>query len=178
MSDPVTDAAAPLHDEEPPPAPMTGIAGRAAFYIGSAGLLLATAADSIAVLGRHTGFALIGSIEIVQAAIVFIAASSMVSVTLSRGHAAVHILTDRLTPSRRAVLARIANLLGTLALLLLAAGSLILLADLWNGHERSELLHIPLRWFRLLMIAALMFVALLFARHAFERPRAEVPHDA
>ena len=178
MSDPVTDAAAPLHDEEPPPAPVTGVAGRTAFYIGSAGLLLATAADSIAVLGRHTGFALIGAIEIVQAAIVFIAASSMVSVTLSRGHAAVHILTDRLTPSRRAALARVANLLGVLALLLLAAGSLILLADLWNGHERSELLHIPLRWFRLLMIAALVFVAILFVRQAFEAPKPEVRHDA
>jgi len=178
LSDPVTDAAAPLHDEEPPPAPVTGIAGRTAFYIGSAGLLLATAADSIAVLGRHTGFALIGSIEIVQAAIVFIAASSMVSVTLSRGHAAVHILTDRLTPARRATLARIANLMGALALLLLAAGSLILLADLWNGHERSELLHIPLRWFRLLMIAALVFVAILFVRHGFESPKGEAHHDA
>ncbi|HSX57419.1 MAG TPA: TRAP transporter small permease subunit [Sphingomonas sp.] len=178
MSDPVTDAAAPLHDEEPPPAPVTGVAGRTAFYIGSAGLLLATAADSIAVLGRHTGFALIGAIEIVQAAIVFIAASSMVSVTLSRGHAAVHILTDRLSPSRRAALARVANLLGVLALLLLAAGSLILLADLWNGHERSELLHIPLRWFRLLMIAALVFVAILFVRQAFEAPKPEVRHDA
>jgi len=178
LSDPVTDAAAPLHDEEPPPAPVTGVAGRTAFYIGSAGLLLATAADSIAVLGRHTGFALIGAIEIVQAAIVFIAASSMVSVTLSRGHAAVHILTDRLSPSRRAALARVANLLGVLALLLLAAGSLILLADLWNGHERSELLHIPLRWFRLLMIAALVFVAILFVRQAFEAPKPEVRHDA
>lgn len=178
MSDPVIDAAAPLQDEEPPPAPLTGIAGRTAFYVGTAGLLLATAADSIAVLGRHVGFALIGSIEIVQAAIVLIAASSMVSVTLSRGHAAVHILTDRLAPVRRARLARIADLLGTLALLLLAAGSLILLADLWNGHERSELLHIPLRWFRLLMIAALVFVAILFVRHAFERSGAETRHDA
>lgn len=178
MSDPVIDAAAPLHDEEPPPAPIRGVAGRAAFYIGSAGLLLATAADSIAVLGRHTGFALIGAIEIVQAAIVFIAAASMVSVTLGRGHAAVHILTDRLSPARRASLARIANLLGTLGLLLLAAGSLILLIDLWNGHERSELLHIPLRWFRLLMIAALAFVAILFVRHAFERAGAEGGHDA
>ncbi|MBA4762469.1 TRAP transporter small permease [Sphingomonas sp.] len=178
MSDPVTEAAAPLHDEEPPPAPITGIAGRAAFYIGSAGLVLAMAADSIAVLGRHTGFALLGAIEIVQAAIVLIAASSMVAVTLSRGHAAVHILTDRLSPARRATLARVANLLGALAVLLLAAGSLILLGDLWNGHERSELLHIPLRWFRLLMIAALVFVAILFVRHAFSRETPEGGHGA
>lgn len=166
MSDPITDAAAPLHDEEPPPAQRTSIAGRVAFYIGSGGLLAATAADSIAVLGRHTGFALIGAIEIVQAAIVFIAASSMVAVTLARGHAAVHILTDRLGTARRVALARMANLLGAIAALLLIIGSLILLGDVWGGHERSELLHIPLRWFRVLMIAALAFMAILFVRDA------------
>ncbi|ODP37761.1 TRAP transporter small permease [Sphingomonas turrisvirgatae] len=169
LSDPVSDPA--LHDETPTAAAPTGLAGRATFLIGSAGLLLATAADSIAVLGRHSGFALHGAIEIVQAAIVLIAASSMVSVTLVRGHAAVHILTDRLTPARRATLARIANLLGAIAVLLLAGGSLILLVDLWNGFERSELLHIPLRWFRLLMIVALLFVALLFLRDALARGR-------
>lgn len=166
MSDPITDAAAPLHDEEPPPARRDSVAGRVAFYIGSAGLLAATAADSIAVLGRHTGFALLGAIEIVQAAIVFIAASSMVVVTLARGHAAVHILTDRLGPGRRQLLSRVANLLGALAVLLLIIGSLILLGDTWAGHERSELLHIPLRWFRVLMIAALAFMAILFLRDA------------
>lgn len=127
------------------------------------------AADSIAVLGRHTGFALIGAIEIVQAAIVLIATTSLVSVSLARGHAAVHILTDRLSPRRRTALARAANLVGVVAVLLLAAGSVIILADVWGGHERSELLHIPLRWFRLLMIAALAFVALIFLRNAFER---------
>jgi TRAP-type C4-dicarboxylate transport system permease small subunit len=168
LPDSVIDTAAP-HGEEPPPAPTTGFAGKAAFYIGSAGLLLATAADSIAVLGRHTGFALIGSIEIVQVAIVFIAAASMVSVTLSNGHAAVHILTERLNPRRRAALARVAAMLGVVAVGLLLAGSLILLVDMWNGYERSELLHIPLRWFRLLMIAALAVVAALFLKQAFAR---------
>ncbi|UZK67007.1 TRAP transporter small permease [Sphingomonas sp. M1-B02] len=175
MSLPVTDAAPPVGEENA----ASGIAGKAAFYIGSAGLLLATAADSIAVLGRHTGFALLGSIEIVQAAIVFIAAASMVSVTLAHGHAAVHILTDRLPPARRQRLARIAALLGTLAVGLLMVGSLILLCDLWNAHERSELLHIPLRWFRLLMIIALGIVAILFLKAAFaRRPVAEGGHDA
>ena len=49
-----------------------------------------------------------------------------------------------------------------------------LLLDVWDGHERSELLHIPLRWFRLLMIVALVSVAGLFARDAIVRRR----HDA
>lgn len=169
MSDPVSDTAAPLHDEEAAPAPTGGVAAKAAFAIGSIGLMTAMAADSIAVLGRHTGFTLLGSIEIVQAAIVFIAAASMVSVTLSRGHAAVHILTDRLTPPRKAAMARVASAFGAVALLALAAGSAILLVDLWGGFERSELLHIPLRWLRLLMIVALVVVAALFARDALVR---------
>lgn len=173
MANPVDENDLP-HGEEPPAASPSGFAGKVIFYVGSAGLLLATAADSIAVLGRHTGFALLGSIEIVQAAIVFIAASSMVSVTLVRGHAAVHILTDRLGAERRERLSRVAMILGTVALLLLATGSIILLLDVWDGHERSELLHIPLRWFRLLMIVALVSVAGLFARDAIVRRR----HDA
>ncbi|MCD2322853.1 TRAP transporter small permease subunit [Sphingomonas sp. IC-56] len=175
MSLPVTDAAPPASEE---PA-ARGTAGKAAFYVGSAGLLLATAADSIAVLGRHTGFALLGSIEIVQVAIVFIAAASLVTVTLNHGHAAVHIVTDRLAPGRRALLARVAALLGAAAVGLLLIGSVILLGDVWNGHERSELLHIPLRWLRLLMIVALGFVALLFLKAAVaRRPATEAGHDA
>lgn len=178
MSDPIAVATPPVDGDPPANAP-PGLAGMAAFYVGSAGLLLATAADSIAVLGRHTGFALLGSIEIVQVAIVFIAAASMVSVTLVHGHAAVHILTDRLPPARRARLARVAALLGATAVALLMIGSIILLGDLWNAHERSELLHIPLRWFRLLMIVALGIVAALFLKAAFaRRPVAEAGHDA
>lgn len=169
MSNPVTDVApdrGPDQAHEPPPAPTTGIAARLSFYLGSAGLLIAMATDAIAVLGRHTGFALLGAIEIVQAAIVLITAASMVSVTLSRGHAAVHILTERLSKPRARQLQRVAGLLGALTVALLIAGSAILLGDLWGGHERSELLHIPLRWFRVLMIAALAFILILFVRQA------------
>lgn len=130
---------------------------------------MAMAADSIAVLGRHTGFAFLGAIEIVQASIVLIAAASLVSVTLVGGHAAVHILTDRLDPAWRGRLARLANLLGVLAVTLLIVGSTIILADLWGGFERSELLHIPLRWLRLLMIAALAAMGAIFLRDALRR---------
>ncbi|MGF7146796.1 TRAP-type C4-dicarboxylate transport system permease small subunit [Sphingomonas zeicaulis] len=176
MSDPVTDAApghGSDHGEEPPPAPTRGFAARLSFYLGSAGLLIAMATDATAVLGRHTGFALLGAIEIVQAAIVLITAASMVSVTLGRGHAAVHILTERLSKQRAHRLQRVAALLGALTIALLIAGSAILLSDLWGGHERSELLHIPLRWFRALMIAALAFILILFVRQAMAGRRGD-----
>ena len=151
------------------PAPAQGPIARIAFVIGCCGLLLATAADSIAVLGRHLGFPLLGAIEVVQAAIVLIAASSLVSVTLARGHAGVHILTDRLKPAPRRRLGLFADIAAALTVVLLVIGSVLILADLWNGHERSELLHIPLRVLRLLMTLALTVVAIAFVQQAWTK---------
>lgn len=165
MSDAIVDAAAVQGDEARATRP-AGPAGKIAFAIGATGLMLAMAADGIAVLGRHTGFPLLGAIEIVQAAIALIATSAMVSVTLARGHAAVHILTERLRPTWRLRLAILANVLAAITVGLLAAGSILLLVDLWGGFERSELLHVPLRWLRVLMVVALLLVAGIFVRHA------------
>lgn len=146
-----------------------GPIARIAFLVGCGGLLLATAADSIAVLGRHIGLPLLGAIEVVQAAIVLIAASSLVSVTLACGHAGVHILTERLKPALRRRLALFADIAAALTVVLLVIGSVMILADLWNGYERSELLHIPLRVLRLLMTLALTVVAVAFAHQAWTK---------
>ena len=144
---------------------------RAAFLIGSFGLLAATATDALAVLGRHAGFALLGSIEIVQVTVVLIAASAMVAATLERAHAAVHIVTGKLPPAAAAASRRVAALLGALLFVLIASGSAWVLLDLWMGVERTELLGLPLRWFRLLWVAAALLVAGLFLRQAFARRR-------
>ena len=122
-------------------------------------------------LGRHIGFPLLGAIEVVQAAIVLIAASSLVSVTLAKGHAGVHILTERLKPAPRRRLAIFADLAAALTVTVLVIGSALILGDLWNGHERSELLHIPLRVLRLLMTAALTVVAIAFLHQAWAKWR-------
>lgn len=162
-------------DGDAPAVRSDGLVARSAFLVGCCGLLLATAADSIAVLGRHAGFQLLGAIEVVQAAIVLIAASSLVSVTLARGHAGVHILTERLKPGSRRRLAIAADLAAALTVMVLVIGSTMILADLWNGYERSELLHIPLRLLRLLMTIALAVVAIAFLRQAWTTWRR---HDA
>ncbi|WP_165356257.1 TRAP transporter small permease subunit [Sphingosinicella sp. BN140058] len=146
-----------------------GPLGRTAYWIGSAGLLIATAADAIAVAGRHTGFHLLGSIEVVQASVVLIASSAMVAATIVGAHASVHILTERLRPGTARRLARGAALLGTLLFLLIAAGSAWVASDLWSGFEQTELLGIPLRWLRLLWIAAALLIAMLFLRTATRR---------
>ena len=82
-----------------------------AYLIGSFGLLAATAADALAVGGRHTGFAFLGSIEVVQAAVVLIASSAMVAATIVGSHASVHILTERLAKPTAHRLARLSDLL-------------------------------------------------------------------
>jgi TRAP-type C4-dicarboxylate transport system permease small subunit len=149
-----------------PPSVQRGPLVTAFYAIGSAGLLIATAADALAVAGRHLGFRLLGSIEIVQSAVVLIAASAMVIATIVGGHASVHIVTERLSQRTGARLARIASLFGALAFAALAAGSVWVASDLWAGFEQTELLAIPLRWFRLLWIAAAVLITLLFLRNA------------
>lgn len=142
---------------------------RAAYALGGIGLLGATIADTLAVAGRHTGMHLLGSIELVQMAVILLGASAMLIATVARGHASVHIVTDRLAAPARNRLARLAALFGGGLFLVLAAGSTWILVELWHGHEETELLHIPLRWLRLLWIVFTLLIAARFLRYASEK---------
>jgi TRAP-type C4-dicarboxylate transport system permease small subunit len=144
---------------------------RAAYLIGSAGLLFATATDALAVAGRHLGFRLLGSIELVQVSVVLIAASAMVAATIVGAHASVHIVTERLPAAANARLVRAAALLSAATFAIFALGSAWVASDLWSGFEQTELLGLPLRWFRALWIAAAALIALLFLRAALRRAR-------
>jgi TRAP-type C4-dicarboxylate transport system permease small subunit len=152
------------------PAAAQGPLARFAYALGGFGLLGATAADSLAVAGRHTGVHLLGSIELVQAAVVLLGASAMLIATLVGGHASVHIVTERLSRPAAAKLARLASLVSALVFLTLAAGSIWVASDLWNGFERTELLQIPLRWLRLVWIIFALLIALIFLRNAVKKP--------
>jgi TRAP-type C4-dicarboxylate transport system permease small subunit len=157
---PMTDLG-PVHDGA-----AAGPLARATYALGGAGLLGATAADAIAVAGRHTGFHLLGSIELVQACVVVLAGSAMLIATLVGEHASVHIITQRMRPQSAARLARAAALVSGIAFLLIAAGSAWVCAELWNGFERTELLHLPLRWLRLLWVVFAALVSFTFFKRA------------
>ena len=94
-----------------------------AYTLGGIGLLGATAADSLAVAGRHTGVHLLGSIELVQACVVALGASAMLIATLTDNHASVHIVTERLSRPAAARHAPVAAALTALSLLPVAARS-------------------------------------------------------
>lgn len=148
----------------------------AAYVLGGAGLLAATATDAIAVAGRHTGLHLLGSIELVQAAVVLLTTSAMLITTICGGHASVHIVAERLSPSAAARLGRAASFVSGLTFLALAAGSFWVASDLWSGFEQTELLHIPLRWLRAVWVLFALLIAWRFFRLAF-RPEPEGGHS-
>ena len=139
------------------------------FLVGSAGLLIAMGGDALAVVGRHTGVPFLGSIEIVQAAIVMAAASAMVAATLSRSHATVHIIIERLSPMQRDRFERFADLLSAVFFAVLAAGAVWISAELWDAAETTELLGIPLKPLRLVWAFSASLIVVLYLVSTFRR---------
>lgn len=139
---------------------------RAVGILGGAALMIAMATDLLSVIGRHVGMPLLGSIEIVRAAVVLSAAAGIVVATAAGTHAVVHLLIDRLGPGPRAWLVRFNRLASALFMLSLAVGSVWISADLWNGSEESELLGIPFAPLRIFMILCVLGTAGMFAVQA------------
>ena len=114
-----------------------------AILFGGCALLAATGVDTIAVIGRHLGFPLRGSIEIMQALVLVSGASAMVVATLAGAHARVRIIVDRLSGAARLLADHSSQFLTALLFLLLLCGSGWLAFDLWGSHEVSEVLGVP-----------------------------------
>ncbi len=145
-------------------------ADRGLFYLGAAALLTAMAVDAIAVLGRHVGVPLLGSIEVVQAAMLTASSAALVSASMAEKHAVVHLLTDRLPPAVRSILQRVHAALCAIFFAALAAGSIWIAYDLRDGHEESELLRIPYAPLRIISILAVLGIAAVYVGRTVKRP--------
>lgn len=152
-----------------PAAPPRGPMYRVIFALGAIGLGGAMTTDAVAVAGRHLGIAPLGSIEVMRALIVILATSAMLMATLVDGHARVRIVLEKVSAPTVAQLERLADIVSAIAFLWLAAGSIWLASDLWNGTEVTELLHLPLRWLRVTWIVGALVIAGLFLVHAGRR---------
>lgn len=145
-----------------------------AFAIGSLGLLGAMLVDFAAVIGRRSGAPLLGSIELSELCIVCMASASLLGVTLDRGHASVHLLTERLAPRPKLAFARASDLLAALFFAFLLGGSLLLVFDLWHGDEQSELLQLPIMPLRMIWCASLLGIVTCFLARAWKgKPKAD-----
>jgi TRAP-type C4-dicarboxylate transport system permease small subunit len=144
--------------------------GRWLFFLGAAALLFAMTVETLAVLGRHIGVPLWGSIELVQAGILVASSIAILSATLADKHARVRILTDRVSGSFRMWLQRVQALFCALFFCALTAGSVWIYLDLRGGYEESELLHIPYAPLRIVCILSIIGVVLNFLRRLRETP--------
>jgi TRAP-type transport system small permease protein len=132
---------------------------RGLVWVAGGALLVAMATDTLAMLGRHLRMPLLGSIEIVQAAVLVASSGALLLATALDAHARVHLLQKQLAPGARLGFERF-SLVATIGLVLaLLAGSLWITVELWRGHEESELLRIP--WKPLRVVVLLLLVGLL-----------------
>jgi TRAP-type C4-dicarboxylate transport system permease small subunit len=128
-----------------------------------AGLVTATVVDTIAVAGRWLSLPLHGALEIIQAAVLVTACASMLTATLAASHATVHLLLNRVGLRLKALLTRCGSLLAAVFFVGLTIASVWLTLEHWDGHEESELLHIPLWPLRILCSISMLFIAAVFA---------------
>jgi len=145
---------------------------RIAFAIGSLGLLGAMLVDFAAVIGRRSGVPLLGSIELSEVCIVCMASASLLGVTLDRGHASVHLLTERLREGPKRAFARVSDALSAVFFAFILGGSGLLAFELWNGAEQSELLGLPIVPLRVFFCASLAGIAICFGVRAVARKTA------
>lgn len=140
----------------------------ALIWVAGGALLAAMLVDTLAMIGRQIELPLIGSIELVQAAVLLAAGGALIVATLDRAHARVNLLLDRLPERQRRLLGRAHSLAAALLFAGLLAGSAWIAADLWNGYEESELLRIPYRPLRLSVVLAFVVLLLLALRRVWK----------
>jgi TRAP-type transport system small permease protein len=129
--------------------------------IGGFALLAVVFIDVLAVLGRHLKLPLIGSIEWAQAAVLIAGCVALVLATRQAVHARVHLLLDRMPANWRARLLATHMVAIVVVLAALLWGSAWVMANLWYGHEESEVMRVPYRPLRVVTVLAL--AATLFA---------------
>ena len=122
---------------------------KAAIWLGGIALLAATAIDTLAVIGRHLGIPVTGSIELMQAAVLVSGALGLTIATIVQSHARVRLFVDRLSPAGQAIADKVSDTLSLIFFLALLIGSAWISIDLWDAHEKSEILGVPWRLLRL-----------------------------
>jgi len=125
-------------------------------WVAGGALLVAMVVDTAAMIGRQVHLPLLGSIEIVQATVLFASAGALLLAALEHAHARVHLLLGRLPGNWRSWLACLHAACAVVFYLGLLAGSAWIAADLWNGYEHSELLHLPYRPLRIAVVLTLL----------------------
>ena len=139
----------------------------ALFWIAALALFTTVAIDTTAVVLRQFGHSFPGSTELVQFAIVPATSVAIITATLLRAHATVHVLVDRMRGATRRIIGRLEQAALLLLFLCLLSASAWLLAETWREPERSDLLLLPIAPLRIVWLLALLSGAALSLRRLF-----------
>jgi TRAP-type C4-dicarboxylate transport system permease small subunit len=123
-------------------------------------LLGAMAVDTLAMVGRQIEIPFLGAIEIVQALVLVAASGALIVAALDGAHARVHLLLARLPERWREGFERVHTFSSAVVYAALLAASVWIAADLWTGTEESELLRVPYRPLRVVVVLTLAVLAL------------------
>jgi TRAP-type C4-dicarboxylate transport system permease small subunit len=175
QTDPPPQTSASFLDERAPTSGPARMLLAASFVAGSIALVGMLSLDFVAVICRNIGVPLVGAVELIQFCIVFAISAGLVAATLTRGHATVHLLLERLTPVWRRRFERAADLLAVVFFACLAFGDAWLIYDTWAHNERTDLLRLPILPMRLVWTASLVLVAFLCLRALFKREPINTP---
>ncbi len=121
-------------------------------FFGACALFGTMILISISVLGRHLNTPLPGSVEIVEVLILIVASTGILFATTEKSHASAKIFIDRLGPKTKIVAEKFGILLGVCICLVICLSNIWFLFDVWQTHEASHLLGIPIVPFRLFFI--------------------------
>lgn len=143
---------------------------RVCIVLGGGALLAAAAVDFVAIIGRHSGIPLLGSIELVQVLVGVAGIAALIVAMLHGNHARVRLLSDRVNARTASVMRQLNALCSAAFFLALSIGSIWLAYDLWAGQEASELWQLPYKPLRLIVVGGLLGVTLLALRQIWRKP--------
>lgn len=140
-------------------------------WVAGGALLVAMLVDTLAMLGRQVRLPLLGSIELVQAAVIFAACGGLVVAARERAHACVHLLLHSVTGRTRRILDVVNEIASALLYLTLLVGSAWIALDMWSGQEESEFWRLPYRPLRIVAILTVTWLLLMAVRDAWRLGR-------
>jgi TRAP-type C4-dicarboxylate transport system permease small subunit len=154
----------------------TNVLKRCVVWIGAVALVLLGLLICVSVGLRMTGAVIKGSSEIGEMLIIIVAATAIVTATLTDGHPYVHMLVEKISNYRRSLLAAVVSLIGAAFWALMAWVNGTVAIENARLIEETELLRISIVPFRWLWILCLLIVAAVLTMRAVQSFKSRDSH--
>jgi TRAP-type C4-dicarboxylate transport system permease small subunit len=161
----------------PPNSTLPNVFERCIVWIGALALVSLGLLICVSVGLRMTGAVIKGSSEIGEMLIIIVAATAIVTATLTDGHPYVHMLVEKISSYRRSLLAAVISLIGAAFWALMAWVNGAVAIENARLIEETELLRISIVPFRWLWVLCLLVVAAVLTMRAMQSFKSRGDHN-